>query len=150
MKKSLMVGMIAALAASFIFIGYDNGGPDPEVAAAYRGTYTKISGDFATLKVDATTATGGGTTYTGVYTAGGGKWVDSSDSSTGTWMYIYAEGGKAGIVNVTPGPVYEIAIGATTIGTYKVSVPPTVTFTPDINVAGIDILVPDFMGIKSP
>ncbi|GHU83581.1 hypothetical protein FACS189468_8800 [Spirochaetia bacterium] len=124
MKKSLIVGMIAALAASFILVscGGDPGGPDPEVAAEYRGTYD-IDGAFgpiATLEIDATTATARASNnvvldiFTGVYTVPGGTFSNVGGDEVGAYVWVYGEGAKVGIAIEVSGDVY-IGLGTGTL-----------------------------------
>jgi hypothetical protein len=67
----------------------------PQVAEIYRGTYTGfVDESWTSFELTATTAILNGTTYTGIYTQGGGT---VSAEGGGTYTYFYKDGTKIGV-----------------------------------------------------
>jgi hypothetical protein len=147
-NKLYAMGMAAVLFAAALIL---TGCPDPNNAAApqtVEAKYRFSSGDWyevtdgspscvgvATLGENSFTVTGSvSISYAGVYTAGGGTYVDNNRS--GAWTYLYAPTGKIGIVICFDSDgVVVVFLGKTQIEDYMAT--PSVEYEPSLDAAGM-------------
>jgi hypothetical protein len=128
-KQSLFGFAVLLMTAMIIVIGCSSPLEEekgPVIADMYRGTYGGIithsggnsQGPFV---LDAQSFSGGGLSFTGMYTDGGGTIVDNDDNRIGTFTYIFRDTEKMGVAWMEDGsPARELVFGKTPVeGTFS-------------------------------